>query len=239
MSVAPIIGAFIQADASKKASRVQAEASREAGEKQLQAIQEAIAEERRQFDVTQEQIEPFRQVGLENLETLAELNRPGEYLAEEFGSEDFEADPGYQFRLSEGLKALDRSAASRGQLLSGRQLKDLGRFGQGMASDEYGRAYNRFQTSRGTRFNRLAALAGVGQTATNTLADLGAQTSGRVGQATIAGGQAQANALINAANARASGYMGVANAWAQGLTQSEQNTLDMISQFGSMAAMGV
>jgi hypothetical protein len=69
-----------------------------------------------------------------------------------FTAENFQADPGYGFRLSEGLKALERSAAARGGLLSGGTGKALTRFGQDMASQEfqnaYGRAFNEYGAAR-------------------------------------------------------------------------------------------
>ena len=40
-----------------------------------------------------------------------------------FGASDFQADPGYAFRLSEGMKALDRTAASIGKPEIRRQKK--------------------------------------------------------------------------------------------------------------------
>ena len=69
-----------------------------------------------------------------------------------FTAENFQADPGYAFRLSEGLKALERSAAARGGLLSGGTGKALTRFGQEMGSQEfqnaYGRAFNEYGAAR-------------------------------------------------------------------------------------------
>jgi hypothetical protein len=65
---------------------------------------------------------------------------------------DFEADPGYQFRMAEGNKAIEASAAARGGLFSGKTGTDLQNFSQGLASQEYGNAYNRFADQRD--FNR-------------------------------------------------------------------------------------
>lgn len=145
---------------------------------------------------------------------------------------DLEADPGYQFRLEQGQRALESSAAARGGLLSGRTLKDLTAYGQGMGSqeyqnayaraiDEYNRevdAYNRYNTDQTNTFNRLAGLAGIGQTATNTMAQLGSATAGQVG----------AN-IIGAGNAQAAGQVGSANAWnnaiGQGMSMYQQNRL--------------
>lgn len=256
MSIAtPLIGAWIQSEAAKDAAKTQAKGAERASEAQLEMMREAIREYRRQFNVSQRNIEPFRKQGLKSLLALSQLNRPGGYLAEEFeyGLDDFEADPGYQFRLEEGAKALDRSAAARGRLFSGAHARDLTRYNQDYASSEYDksrtRAFNEFQVNRSNRFNRLAALAGVGQTATTTLANLGARNAENIGGAYERGGQARASGYINAANARAAGRMGAANAWAYGLDESavraqEQSDaaadrgIKVMSMLGQMYGMG-
>lgn len=118
-----------------------------------------------------------------------------------FSLEDYQADPGYQFRLDQGKTALERSAAARGGLLSGGTLKDLTDYSQGMASQEYGNAYNRFNADQSSRFARLATLAGFGAGANNVTAGAGLTTATNVG-----------NNTIGAGNARAAGYVGTANA---------------------------
>lgn len=120
-------------------------------------------------------------------------------LSRDFGMADFQADPGYDFRMKEGQKALERSAAAGGRFLGGGTLKALTRYGQDMGSQEYGNAFNRFQTNRNTRFNQLAAVAGIGQTANGQLAQLGslnATTQGNnlMGAATVGGNAAMAGA---------------------------------------------
>jgi hypothetical protein len=110
-------------------------------------------------------------------------------------------DPGYQFRLSEGMKGLERSAAARGGLLSGGTLKGIQRYGQDMASTEYQNAFNRYQAERTGTLNPYQSLAGVGQSTANTLGTMGMNYANQVGELYQGG-----------ANARASGYMGQANA---------------------------
>ena len=61
----------------------------------------------------------------------------------EFDTEDLLKDPGYQWRLNEGSKAVERKGAARGMLQSGRTLKSLSSWAQGLASQEYGAAYGR------------------------------------------------------------------------------------------------
>jgi hypothetical protein len=131
----------------------------------------------------------------------------GKY-ARDFGTADFESDPGYAFRQSEGMKALERSAAARGNLLSGSTLKGVQRFGQDLASQEYQNAFNRYQVNRSNQLNPLQSLMGAGQSATNVM-------TGAAGQA----GQNQASNLYNAGAARASGYVGSANAFSNALGQ--------------------
>ena len=66
----------------------------------------------------------------------------------DFDMSKFQQDPGYAFRMSEGLKALDRTAAARGDLISGGAMKGAMRYGQDMASQEYQNAFNRYGQNR-------------------------------------------------------------------------------------------
>jgi len=104
----------------------------------------------------------------------------------------FYQSPDYDFRMNEGIRAMDSSAASRGMLMSGAQLRGITEFGQNLAAGEYGNYYN-----------RLSGIAGLAQTAQNPYA--GAQ-SGMYGNLMGAYGQSganQANIIGNNANAQA------------------------------------
>lgn len=68
-----------------------------------------------------------------------------------FNPDMFKEDPGYQFRLDQGMKGLNNSAAARGGLLSGAALKAADQYNQDYASGEYGNAFNRYQTTRGNK----------------------------------------------------------------------------------------
>lgn len=96
-------------------------------------------------------------------------------LMRDFTPQDFlsNADPGYGFRMAEGEKALERSAAARGGLVSGRTGKELLRYGQDFASNEYSKAFDRYNLNRTTKYNFLAGPAGLGQTAAQQTAQLG------------------------------------------------------------------
>lgn len=183
--------------------------SRSAANKQAAAADRASDMQYRMFQEQSELQRPWREAGTEALGYLSSGIRPDGRFMQDFGMDQFRADPGYGFRLSEGLKALDRQAAARGGLISGAALKAAGRYGQEAASNEYTNAFNRFRLERGDQFNRLAGVAGVGQTAVNQLGQQGAQFAGQMG-----------NNMIGAGNARASGYMGSANAIAGGVGQA-------------------
>ena len=189
-----------------------AAASKSAAKTQAGAAQQAADVQRSQFEQTREDQAPYRQAGYN---ALAELQRtagnvPGAF---KFGAGDYQADPGYAFRLSEGQKALDRQAAARGGLISGGALRAAQRYGQEMGSQEFGNAYNRALTGYNTDvarenqlYNRQAALAGIGQTATNL-----------VGQAGQNYANAAGNLMTGAGAAQAAGQVGMANALTGGL----------------------
>jgi len=198
-------GGMIASSAAKKASRVQEQAARD-----------ATAAQERMFQRQTELQEPFRQGGLTAQQEIMQLlgiggdkTAPGYgSMAKAFGTDQFQQDPGYAFRQAEGMKALERSAAARGNLLSGSTLKGVQRFGQDLASQEYQNAFNRYQVERAARLNPLQSLMGSGQSATNVL-------TGAAGQM----GQNEASNIYNAGAARASGYIGQANALNQALGQ--------------------
>lgn len=174
-----------------------ASASRSAAKAQAGAAEQATDLQRDQFERQVELQEPWRQAGITALNKLTPLAT--EYTP--FGMQQFQADPGYAFRLSEGMKALERSAAARGGLLSGATLKGVQRYGQDLASQEYLNAFNRYQAERQARLGPLQSLAGVGQTSAQALGAAGQTYAGNVG-----------NLMGQAAQARASGYVGGANA---------------------------
>lgn len=143
-------------------------------------------------------------------------------------------DPGYQFRLQQGELALDRSAAAKGNVLGGGQLKALTQYGQDYASGEYNNAFQRYNTTQSNLFNRLSSLAGTGLSATGTAVGAGTTTAGAESGNITAGAGEQAsdllqslgiegNAITGAANATASGYVGGANA-ASGAATSTANS---------------
>lgn len=138
-------------------------------------------------------------------------------LLRRFTMDDYLEDPGYQFRLDRGEQAINRAAAAAGRYDSGRALKDLTEFNSGLASQEFGNAYNRWNNDQTNIFNRLSGVAGTGQQTATQLANLGSNMASNIGNLNVAGGNAIAAGHINAGNAAAAGIMGQANAWSNAL----------------------
>jgi hypothetical protein len=174
-----------------------------AAKEQSRSAAEATAAQERMFNRQVELQEPFRQAGVNALPELIAASR-----YQPFDMEQFQQDPGYAFRMKEGLRALENTAAARGGLLSGNAMRGLTRYGQGLASEEFGNAFNRYQSERAARLNPLQSLAGMGQTNAANIANQAGQF-----------GQAMGANIIGAGNARASGYMGTANAISNALGQ--------------------
>ena len=188
--------ASAQSDAALQAAEIQANASKYASDLQQQQYQQNVARQ-----------QPFYEAGVNALPELVAASR---YTP--FSMEQFQADPGYAFRLSEGTKALDRSAAARGGLISGAATRAATRYGQDMASNEYTNAFNRYQQERQARLGPLQALTGMGGTTASNLGAAGQTNATNIGNYGMAGANATAEGYMGAANARASGYMGTANA---------------------------
>lgn len=131
----------------------------------------------------------------------------------DFEMKDFEADPGYGFRLKEGMKGLERSAAARGLLSSGSTLKGITDYGQNAASQEYGNAYQRYQTNRANQLNPLTGILGMGQTATNNTSAAAGQLGQGLAQGAAAMGSANASSYINSGNALNSALSGGVNSY--------------------------
>jgi hypothetical protein len=192
-------------------------AAGKAADAQSASAQQSLDVQKQMFDKQNELNAPFREAGLAGQNRLMDLLGLSKNTgaagygsaAQNFGMSNFNADPGYQFRLDQGQKAIERSAAARGGVLSGAAVKAASDYNQGSASQEYNNAYNRFQSDRSGILNPLQSLAGQGQSATN-------QLSANAGNY----GQNVGNTLTQVGNAQASGYVGSANAINNGFGQA-------------------
>jgi hypothetical protein len=173
------------------------QAAKQGGEVQANAANRAADLQNAQYYQTREDQMPFLEAGkgaLNKLIPLASNYKPFDYNA-------MTADPGYAFRLSEGQRALDQSAAARGGLISGNALKAATRFGQQMGSDEYNSSFNRYLAQRNAELNPLQSLAGMGQTTATNLGSIGATNAANVGNLATSGAAATAAGNIGATNA--------------------------------------
>ena len=175
---------------------------------------------------------PYREAGITAQNRLMDLlGLSGNTGAEGYGSankpftySDLTASPDYQFRLGEGLKALDRQAAARGGLISGGALKATQDFGQQSASQEYQNAFNRYQTNRTNMLQPLGNLITSGQNA-----------AANTGAAAGTYGQTAGNNITSGAAAQAAGNVGTTNALTGGLNQylnysANNNLLNVLAQ---------
>lgn len=201
-----VIGGAVASRGASKAARAQ-----------TQAADQAAQVQREIFEKQTELQEPFRQAGITSQNELlrllglgGEAGTPGYgSIGAPFTAEQMQMDPGYAFRLEEGQRALERSAAARTGVLSGPMIKEAMRFGQGFGSQEYGNAFNRAQALMGTRLGALGSLYGAGQIAAQQVGQQAGQYGTNVG-----------NLLMGAGQARASGYLGQANALSSALGQA-------------------
>ncbi|MBL7545621.1 MAG: tail fiber domain-containing protein [Bdellovibrionaceae bacterium] len=139
-------------------------------------------------------MEPWLQAGTSALSSLSN----NDFM------NNWQTDPGYQFRLDEGNKAINSAAAARGNAMGGATMKALTRYGSDYASNEYDKVYNRNN-------NRLSMLAGFGNNASNT----NVNSAGNYGQTV-------ASNYIGMGNANAAANIGQGNRMSQLLGQGLQ-----------------
>jgi hypothetical protein len=215
--------AVFSAAASILGARAQKKAAGKAAKAQGRAVDETLALQRETFETIREDTAPWREMGEAALGDISAGIADGSFDISKF---DFEADPGYQFRLAEGMKGLDRSAAARGNLLSGAQAKAAMRYNQDFASTEYQNVFNRQALAKQTSFNQLSGLAGTSQTAVGQSANAGMNMANTSGNAIMAGGRANAQAAYAKGDASA-------NMWGN-LGELAKSTVGNIMTFGMM-----
>ena len=270
---ASIIGGGIAAKGSSDAANTQANAAREAGAVQKDIADQQLALQTRQYEEGVARQQPWLTAGTNALARMqaGEFTQPAAFNVNDpryaqpgafsFTAKDYQADPGYAFRLSEGQRALERTAAARGGLISGGALKAATRYGQDMGSQEYQNAYNRALTGYGTQvdrsntafsrgltgynadvaradtgYNRLASMAGVGQTTGQQLNAGGANYANTASNTLGNYGTAAGQAYMAAGQAIGAGQLGVGNTINNALGtavssyQNQQNFNDFLNR---------
>jgi hypothetical protein len=200
--------------------------------------------------------QPYYNIGTQNAQTLSNLTNQGAFQVNPYQYQNqeqqpkawtpttfnFQADPGYQFNLSQGMNAVNSGAAARGNLLSGATLKALQRYGSGLAAQTYNDAFSQYM--QGNQLGLASTWQALGQYNTNRSAGMqnemnrystaNQQAMQKYGQyENLANmGQGAANNLTNLysnqglqlgnlaigqGTAQAAGTMGVGNAISSGL----------------------
>lgn len=241
---------------SQRAAGAQQQAAQQSGlfgliaqQQAIQAQQDAQRKGAAALEKGAAAYDPYSQFGLESTNRLATLMglRPGEgagSLMRQPTAAELEMDPGYAFREQQGMQAVNRSAAAQAGLQSGSALKAAQRFGQDLASQEYGNAYNRFMANRA---NVMGLLQGGVNTGFGAAQGKG-QLAGQAANLYSGTGQNIANTMLmnpygqameNVGQARASSYMGGATALGQALGGIGQNAM-LYSLYGGQggAPMG-
>lgn len=215
--------------------------------KARRAQEAALAEQRRlakeSYDKSSLELQPYKGAGLagqNQLSYLLGLNVPkyktlegtevdpysninkdiGNFgqLTKRFSLEDFQEDPSFKFRQSEGEKAINRAAAAKGRFASGGALKELTRYGSDLASQEYGNAYNRYNTDMNTLYNRLLGSANQGAQTAGAQIDLNTQYANQMMGNAAEGGNSVANYATALGNLKSQGLADIGSSFS-GLTK--------------------
>jgi hypothetical protein len=147
-------------------------------------------------------------------------------LLKGFTGADVASEPGFQFGLSQGNKAIENAARARGMSMSPATVKELLRYGQDYAGTKFNEAFNRDMSTKTQKYNFLTGTSGGGQQAAQTVGSAGMNMANNVGQL-----------VTGAANARGAAGIAGANAFAGGISNAignyqQQNLLDRILNRG-------
>jgi hypothetical protein len=202
--------AYVGGGATLASGYMQGQAAKKAAAESAAATRYAADINKQMFDITNENLRPYREQGQATLKDL--MTRMPE-LTRGYTAEDFNQgiDPGYQFRLAQGQKAYENQLNRGGGLISGNAMQGMQDYTQGQASQEFANAFGRNTTTQTNIFNRLKGIADMGLGATGTTAEAATRTGESMGSAAIAGGQAQAAGQIGAAKAYGNTLQGMAN----------------------------
>jgi hypothetical protein len=149
----------------------------------------------------QKRLEPYQaagEAGIGELQNYA-LNRPDF----KFNPDDFMNSPAYKFEQEQGINAIENSSAARGMGMSGNTLKELTRFGQGLASTYYDSAFNKaantFNINHTSTLQDLMSLINPGLSATSESNKLGLAGAEDAGNYAVGAGRARAGGILSQA----------------------------------------
>lgn len=196
-AVGSIAGSVISGDAATSAAQTQANSAQNATNAQLSM-----------FNTTQQNLKPYMDSGTN---ALGSLNAALPGLTTPFSAAQYQKSPGYAFQMSQGIDAVQNSAAAAGGIHGGNTLKALTQFGQGLANTDYQQSYQNYMGQQQQTYGMLSGLANSGQNAAAGLGGISTQIGGQIG-----------SNMIGAGNALAAGQVGSANAMTGGLNSLTQ-----------------
>lgn len=176
------------------------------------AANQASATQMSMFNKMQKNLQPYMDTGAA-ANTALTNQLPSLTSPINMNETTLQQTPGYQFNLTQGLKATQNSAAARGLGVSGAALKGASTYATGLADSTYQNQFNNAQTNRQTTYNMLAGQQGLGENAAAGVGNAGISTGNSIASNTIGAGNAAAGAAIasgnavgSAANSALSGY---------------------------------
>lgn len=205
MMAGSTLGSLIQGGTALLGANTQADAAQRATDAQVGM-----------FNTLNAQGAPYRAAGYQALGTMTSPESQA-YFNKQFGPADLQAGlaPGYEFMLDQGLRATRNAANAQTGLLSGNTLQGINNYAQQYALNQgYQPSFNNFESQRTGIFNRLSAIAGLGQTANAQSSQAGAAISPGIAQSTQNYGTALGGGFVGAGNALAGGLNNAASWYA-------------------------
>lgn len=197
--------------------------SSQAASAQKKAAQIASQTQLAMYNQTQNYLAPYRNLG--NYASGQLQNRLTDLTAPiTMDQATLQQTPGYQFNLSQGLRAAQSSAAARGLGLSGAAIKGATDYATGLADSTYQNQFNNANTNQTNAFNRLLQASSLGQSAAAGTGSAALLTGQGVANNTIGAGNAQGAASIAAGNAIGSGGNALLNLLSKQLNGTAQPT---------------
>lgn len=210
---AGVLGAGATMYGASKAASAQEKAAAQAA----QAQQQALEYQKQVYGDATTNLSPYMRTGQSANNLLASfygLNGADPALGEN-ALAAFAKSPDYQFALKEGIGALDNSAAAKGSLLSGNQLRAVTEYGSGLATQNLS-----------NYLARITGMSNSGQSAATSLGQIGVSSGNSVG----ATSNNLANNYMAGGTAEASGYLGMTKGFNSGL-----NSLSLYNQMSQSA----
>jgi hypothetical protein len=231
-----LLGGFLGSRAANQAAGILSTGATQAGNLAATAGQQAQGYQQQQLASMAGAAQPYIGLGAGAAGQLGNLMGPGGFLSSTWNQQfqaptaaEAAATPGYEFTREQGINALNRGAAARGNLLSSGAAKQLEQYGTGLANQtyndvyarqmgQYQQSYQQYLNNQAGLYGRLMGVSGQGLNAVSDLNRLRQQASQFYGGVGMQAAGWQGQDITNAAAARAQGVMGAANAWRQALS---------------------